>query len=300
MTVIGDFLRVLREEHRLTQEHLAELLAGAVEEFSALNAVTVSRWETGATSPSYKKKRALLTFCMNRGWLEEGPVYAYVRNRFENLCTPLAGIFQHNYQALIANVPRLRVPLEEYELLDLQQRKELFYYEHIVDIEAASNPPGYYMISPDTLRQLCRSPDSFSLLCERRKQHLGHFIMFKLNSDAARRLVHNQLSENRISTDDLCTEDERGSYYIHALYGVNPTIAALLNSRAYLYLYDQKKNIDTIVIFSSRADGRRLARAYGIRTVAWGKNREYDFSWYGMESPVADILFSDTVLKLIF
>lgn len=299
-SIIGRFIRLVRREQGLTQEQLVEQLALSVKELDALNAVTLSRWETGMTSPSFKKKRELLKFCVARGWLLTGPCHDFVRNRFENFCEPLEGIFQHNYETLIANVPKLRISLDEYVLQDLQQRRSTFYYEHIVDIETASNPQGYYTVSPDALQRLCHFSSSYSLLCERKKQHLGHFIMFKLNNDAARHLVHNQLNENHISINDLCARAEKGSYYIHALYGVNPTIAALLNAQAYLYLFDNMDVIDNICIFSSRKDGMRLARAYGIRTVARGKNTEFDFTWYGMQSPVEDILFSDTVLKLIF
>ncbi len=300
MSIIGRFLRLVRHEQGLTQEQFVEKIAFSVKEFEMLNAVTISRWETGTTSPSYNKKRELFKFCIDRGWLEQGPCRDFVRERFENLCDPLADIFKHRYETLIANVPRLRIPLDEYELQDLQQQEEPYCYEHIVDIETASNPDGYYTVTPEALQQLCHHPASFSLFCERKKQHLGHFIMFKLNNDAARRLVHNRLNENHIRETDLCPRSERGSYYIHALYGVNPTIAALLNTRAYLYLFDHLDSINTVSIFSSRKDGMRLARAYGIRTVARGKNTEFDFTWYGMQSPVVDILFSDTVLKLIF
>ncbi len=300
MNSIGKFLRLVRREQGLTQEQLVEQLALSVKELDALNAVTLSRWETGTTSPSFKKKRELLKFCVARRWLSTGPCHDFVRNRFENICEPLEGIFQHNYETLIANVPRLRIPLDEYVLQDLQQKSATFYYEHIVDIETAGNPQGYYTVSPDSLQELCHFPSSYSLLCERKKQHLGHFIMFKFNNDAAQRLVHNQLNENHITEKDLCSRAEKGSYYIHALYGVNPIIAALLNTQAYLYLFDNMDVIDNICIFSSRKDGMRLARAYGIRTVAQGKHRECNFTWYGMESPVEDILFSDTVLKLIF
>jgi transcriptional regulator with XRE-family HTH domain len=300
MSIIGRFLRLLRHEQGLTQEQFVENISFSGKEFEALNAVTVSRWETGTTSPSYKKKRELFKFCINKGWLEEGLCRNFIRERFENLCKPLAGVFRHNYQSLIANVPKLRIPLDEYELQDLQQQNEPFCYEHIVDIETASNPSGYYTISPAALQRICHAPGSFSLLCERKKQHLGHFIMFKLKNERAQQLVHNQLNENLVTVDDLCDTEDFGSYYIHALYGVNPTIAALVNARAYLYLLDHQKNIDNVVIFSSRADGMRLARAYGIKVVAKGQNREYGFTWYGMQSPVEDILFSDTVLKLIF
>ncbi len=300
MTTIGKFLRLVRQEHGFTQEKFAERLALSGKNFEALNAVTLSRWETGTTLPSYKKRRELLKFCVHRGYMEKGPCHDFVRSRFEHLAAPLAGIFQHNYQTLIANVPSLRIPLEEYRLRDLQREQELLRYEHITDVEEASNPPGYYTVPPQGLQKLCRHPASFGLLCERKQQHLGHFVMFKLKSEAARRLVHHRLDENLVSEDDLCSGEERGSYYIHALYGVNPTIAALVNARAYLYLFDNMAAIETISIFSSRADGRRLARAYGIKTVAHGRHKGCGFTWYGMQSPMEDILFSDTVLKLIF
>jgi transcriptional regulator with XRE-family HTH domain len=300
ITVIGEYLRLVRREHGMTQEQFVEQLSVAVKEFQALNTVTLSRWETGSTSPSYKKKRELLKYCSARGWQSDGACRDFVRSRFEQLYKSLSGIFQHNYKSLIANVPELRVPLEEYGLVDLQQASDIDYFEHIVDIETASNPEGYYSVTSERLRRLCHHPASFSILCERKKQHMGHFVMFKLKNENAERLVHRKLDENDVSEDDLCPPDEIGSYYIHALYGINPTLAALVNSRAYIYLFDNKEMIDNICIFSSRPDGMRLARAYGIKTVARGKHREYGFTWYGMQSPVEDILFSDTVLKLIF
>jgi transcriptional regulator with XRE-family HTH domain len=300
MSVFGKLLAVIRKEQGLTQEELVQELAEFSLEFEGLNSVTISRWETGTTSTSFRKKREIFKFFCGQGWLDSGPGRDFVRERFEYLSEPLTRVFKHNYETLIANVPALRIPLEEYRVRDLQQETDLLCYEHIVDVEVASNPPGYYRITPQALQSFCHHPAAFSLICERKEQHLGHFAMFKLNHDAARRLVHNQLGENDIGLENFCAQEDRGSYYIHALYGVNPTIAALVNSQAYLYLFDHIDEIETISIFSSRRDGMRLAQAYGIETVAWGRNHEYGFTWYGMQSPVEDIVFSDTVLKLIF
>lgn len=58
--------------------------------------------------------------------------------------------------------------------------------------------------------------------------------------------------------------------------------------------------IDNMMIFSTRTDGVLLTKDYGIKMLAQGKDEEYGFEWHGMLSPVEDILFSDTVLKLIF
>ncbi|BAF71361.1 hypothetical protein SUN_0401 [Sulfurovum sp. NBC37-1] len=88
--------------------------------------------------------------------------------------------------------------------------------------------------------------------------------------------------------------------YVHALYGRSPKIAAELNVKAYLYLFVHMDTTDNVMIFSSRTDGVLLTKDYGIKVIASGEDEEYGFEWHGMLSPVEDILFSDTVLKLTF
>jgi transcriptional regulator with XRE-family HTH domain len=303
MNVIGKLLCCIRQSQNFTQEELVSDLAASSLIFESLNSVTLSRWETGKTSTSYSKKRELLKIFSRKGWLQKGLCHDFVRNRFENMCQCLTVIFDHNYQSLIANVPTLKIGMDEYDLHNLQKKNinnKLYHFENIIDIEIASNPKEYYSATPESLQSLCSHRNSFSIICERRRQHLGHFLMFKLENDIAQNLIHNKISEFAITTNHLCKNNENGSYYIHALYGVNPTIAALVNSKAYLYMFDNMTSIDNVVILSSRKDGLRLAKAYGIRTVAKGKNKKYNFIWHGMDSPVEDILFSDTVLRLIF
>ena len=303
MSVIGKLLVLIRQEQGLTQEELVIKLAFASSVFNSLNTVTLSRWETGTTSTSYKKKRGLLKIFTANGWLRSGPCHNYVRERFEYLCRPLTAVLEHNYESLVANVPTLKVGLDEYNIHSLQSAKvncKKHHFDNIIDIEDASNPTGYYTVTPESLQKLCSHKSSFAIVCERKTQHLGHFLMFKVKNDVARDLTHNRINEHSITNEHCCGATVKGCYYIHALYGVNPTIAALLNSKAYIYLFDNMSGIDNIVIFSSRKDGLRLAKAYGIKTVAKGRNRKCNFTWHGMESPVEDILFSDTVLRLVF
>ena len=301
--MIGKLLCCIRKSQNFTQEELVSELAASTMLFESLNSVTLSRWETGKTSTSHNKRRELLKFFSKKGWLQKGLCHDFVRSRFENMCQPLTAVFNHNYQSLIANVPTLKIGIDEYDLLNLQVKKEnsrQYHFENIIDIEIASNPNDYYTATPESLQSLCSHDNSFSIICERRRQHLGHFLMFKLEYDIAQELIHNRISEFALTTDHLCGKNKKGSYYVHALYGVNPKIAALINSKAYLYMFDNMASIDNVVIFSSRKDGLRLAKAYGIKTVAKGKNKKCNFTWHGMESSVEDILFSDTVLRSIF
>jgi transcriptional regulator with XRE-family HTH domain len=301
MNNFSDLLRQCRTFHHLTQQELVFQLLEFSTDFEGLNPVTLSRWETGKTTTSLKRKRSLLKFFNARGWFRQGICRQRVRERFDQLYLPLSNALTHHYDSLIGNLPKLKVGIQEYHLDNPALRQEpAAAIEHIIDIEIASNPGDYYTVTEETLTRWCQHPASFCIACERKSQHLGHFIMLKLKNNVAEQLVHNRINEHSITQNDFCRADENGTYYIHALYGINPTIAAIVNVKAYIFMFENIQFIDNIAIFSSRKDGLRLARDYGMQLVDKGKNNEHHFSWHGLLSPVENILFSDTVLRLVF
>jgi len=299
LNILSRLLSEYRKLHKLTQKDLVKELSQFSTEYSALNTVTLSRWETGTTSPSLHKKRTLLNFFASKGSLKSGKCHNAVKERYENLYEPLSEVFIRNYQALIGNFPEQKnVEYILHSLKDSVQNQERFKY--IIDIETASNPEKYYTPTPEILAQWCDHPSSFAITCEQNKQHLGHFIMFKIKNSVAEAIAHHKRSEFSLTEDDFCDVDEKGTCYVHALYGRSPKIAAVVNVEAYLHLFEHMDTIDNMMIFSTRTDGVLLTKDYGIEMLAQGKDEEYGFEWHGMLSPVEDILFSDTVLKLIF
>jgi len=296
---ISQMLYACRKSHRLTQQDLVMELSHFANELKALNTVTLSRWETGTTTPSLNKKKLLLYFLASKGCFNTGECHDITREQYENLLEPLSGVFSRNYQYLIGNLPeRLVNEYTLYNLKEFTQKDE--HIEHIVDIEVATNSTGYYVLTPETLEEWCSHPSSFCVITERKKQHLGHFIMLKIKNHVAEEIAHYRRSEFSLTKEDFCHIDEPGTYYVHALYGRSPKIAALLNVAAYLHLFDHMKTVDNVMIFSTRTDGVLLTQDYGIQEVAHGEDETYEFEWHGMLSPVEDILFSDTIVKLIF
>lgn len=298
MNTISALLSEYRKRQNLTQQGLVDELVRYSDDFKALNTVTLSRWETGVTTPSLKKKKLLLSFITAIRYLEDDTCYDIVKERYENLDEPLSGIFTRNYQYLIGNLPEQKI--EEYTIHSLNNYAYAHeYLEHIIDIETASQAEGYYTVTPEVLEEWCSHPASFSIICERKRQHLGHFIMFKLKNSVARDIAHNRRNKHSLTKDDFCDVHENGTYQVHAMYGRSPKIAAVLNVKAYLHLFEYMERVDNVMIFSTRKDGVLLTKDYGIEMVAKGKDEQYGFNWHGMLSPVEDILFSDTVLKLI-
>jgi len=300
LNIIGELLISYRKLHAITQQSLAEALSHHSNHFKALNSVTLSRWETGVTTPSLAKKKGILGFLSSSGCFRDETCHGKIRKRYETLSEPLSSLFGKRYQYLIGNFPDFDLS-EDFSIHPLNIRDRMDeYIDHLIDIETITNAPGYYAVPHETMKTWCSYPSSLAIVCERKQQYLGHFVMFKIRNSTAEAIAYNRRSEFSISQRDLCPPDDTGSYYIHALYGRSPRIAALLNVQAYLYLLDNLDTIDKILIFSTRKDGVKLTRDYGIRTVAQGKDGHYGFEWHGMLSPVEDILFSHTVLRHAF
>jgi transcriptional regulator with XRE-family HTH domain len=300
LNIIKSLLVQNRKYEKITQKELVEKISNYNHNFKNLNTVTISRWETGVTTPSLLKKKLLMKFFYDSKCLiEDTDCYNIVNNAYKELYKPLSNIFTRNYQYLIGNFPEHK--LGENTIQNLKKfHKKSEHVEHIIDIEIATNSTNYYNITSKVLTKWCTHPSTFCIIAERKKQHLGHFIMFKLKNHVAKEIAQHKRSEFDLKENDFCDIKENGTYYIHALYGRSPKIAAQLNVEAYMYLFKNLKYVDNIMIFSSRGDGVLLTKDYGIKIIDSGKNDIYGFKWYGMLSPVEDILFSDTVVKLIF
>jgi hypothetical protein len=234
-----------------------------------------------------------------QGCFGNGVCHEIAREQYEKLLEPLSTVFSHNYQYLIGNLPeRLGGEYMLYDLKDFTEKEA--HVGHIIDIEVATNATEYYGLTAQRLQEWCEHDSSFCVVSERKKQHLGHFIIVKIKNRVAEEIAHYKRSEFSLRSEDFCRADEHGTFFIHALYGRSPKIAALLNVEAYLHLFDHIDTVDNVMIFSTRTDGVLLTRDYGIKEVAHGVDEEYEFEWHGMLSPAEDILFSDTIIKLIF
>ena len=300
MNIIGKLLVTYRQMYGLTQRDLAEHLSHCCDDFRSVNTVTISRWETGATSPSISKKRALLRFLAERGCLEEGRRCRELFDAaYEKLYDVLGQLFSKRYQYIVGNYPDFgREGYEIRPLADHPDRQR--HLKHLQDIERVTNAPGYYTPTLSILEKWCLHPGSLGIICEREGQNLGHFLMIKVSNRVAEEIAYHRRSEFDITPEELRKPEEKGSFYIHALYGGNPRIAAIVNVEAYFHMLHHYDTIENIVIFSSRRDGAEVTKDYGIRTVARGVDPDFGFTWYGMLSPVGDILFSDNIVRMIF
>ena len=297
--MIGKLIYSYRKEYGITQDALVEVLSSFSPNLKKLNTVTLSRWERGITSPSIAKKRDLLRFIVGSNNVKKSNVYMLIKEQYRLLVDATLSALPGANSLLLGNLPIFDNNENCIHTLNDPDMKNTF-LEHIIDIEQATHPSGYCKLSHDRMGKYLQTSSTFAILCTQNKQYLGHFIMLKIKSETAVAIANNQKSKYDILHEELCSIEEAGSYIIQAVYASNPQYAMLLKTEAYLFLLDNMDTVKDLVIFSTRTDGATMSKNYGIRQVAEGKDEKYGFKWFGMLSPIEDVLFSDTVVKLIF
>ena len=300
MNIIGDLLRRYRKLNTLTQSDIVDELISFSEMFSALNIVTLSRWETETTRPGLKKRQTLLKFLFSRACFKDQACRILIKEQYGHLQKGLEKAFDHQFRHLVGNFPEFDTA--EYTIQPLRDHpKKAYYYEQIIQIDKASKPDdGVYPVTPEMLAQWCGHPGSFAVVCEANGQHAGHYILLKLKSDVAEDIVHHRRPFHSFTVDDLCGPEENGTYLSYTLFTRSAKVAALLNIRHYYHLVEHMSTIDKIAIFSRREDTLLMTKNYGIHLVASGVNEKAGYKWYGLSAPLEDILFSDTVIESIF
>jgi len=300
VSVTGKLIHSYRKDFGLTQDRLVEALSCFSQDLKKINTVTLSRWERGVTSPNIAKKRELLRFIVSSKGVEKTNVYDLIKERYSLLADATLSALPGANHFLVGNSPLVADGSAEcVRSLNDSDMKNIF-IEHIVDIEKATHPSGYCKLSRSRIEKYLETASTFAILCAHNEQYLGHFIMLKIDTEAATAVSHNKKSKYDILPEDLCSMKDVGSYIIQAVYASNPKYAMLMKAEAYLFLLDNVAAVKDLVIFSTRTDGETMSRNYGIGQVAEGRDEQYDFRWFGMRSPVEEILFSDTVIKHIF
>ena len=300
MNIIGELLYAYRKEYGLTQNELVEALSAFSTDLQKLNTVTLSRWETGTTSPGPGKKKALLTFISTCKDLTLSPIlYPMIQERYKKLSDATMSALPGANAFLLGNLPAFD---DTHDCIhDLHDRTwQDAFLGHIIDVEKSAHSPGYCRLSRERMEQYLQKPSTFAIVCARRNQYLGHFVMLKIRPKTAIDIAHGQRSKYDIRPEELCSKEEMGSYLMQAIYASNPKYAMLMRTDAYLFLLDNMRTIKDFLIFSTRTDGETMRKSYGIAQVATGEDEHYGFKWFGLLSPIEDILFSDTVIKLIF
>lgn len=299
MNFFGQLLYTYRSNNNLTQEKVVSDMMHFSDSFSKLNTVTLSRWETGSTSPGIQKKQQVLKYLFSKGFFNDKEVKAMLKERYVHFEENLEKAFCKQYRSMIGNFPEPHQPERAIYHLNNYKYKQK-HLEHIVNIGASMTVEGYYTLSVEQLEEWCGYPSTFAIVSDYHGQHAGHYVIMKIKNDVAEDIAFHRKSPFTLSKDDFCTVEEKGTCFLFTLYARSPKVAALLIVEHYRYFVQNSEFIDKIMIYTTRDDTISATKNYGIKIIQSGKDPEHGVNWVGMLSPLEDILFSSKVVGEIY
>lgn len=294
----SELLQICRQKANLTQKELVEQLSQFSNDFIDLNTVTLSRWERGVASPSFQRKKTLFHYLYQQGFLDDKECMHYFEESFQDLKQPLALQLDHKYDGLIGNLPSFKVSAEKYLCIPMKRYTDEK-LRYTLDIEKANHSRDDYILKHSRLKEWCNFESSFCLGCELDGEHIGHTVMLKVSTETATAVIHHQKSIFSLTKDDLLSSDEKGTYIIHSLYGINAEIMAMLTIRTLLFILENRNKIENIATFITRKDNLKLMHLFGHRVIKKGSDSDGNYIWYTTLTPPEEILFSDMVIKMI-
>lgn len=297
--MIGQWLHRFRTHRKMTQDQLVLALMNFSESFARLNTVTVSRWETGRTTPGVGKKREILRFLMKEGFLDE----PWVREEMERLFRRHRGRILEaagkGFHHIVGNFPELEEGCSEQWELDSTERSDR-HLEQIVEIERAMGERGYSRLELVRLKEWLEASDHLALVCGRKGQHTGHCLIFRLSREAAGEILHNRRSWYDLSAKDFRKRGEPGTMFFAALYARSPQVLARLLERHYRFLLERHYLVDGVVVHTTREDEiLSLTSEYGLEVADSGKLPS-GLPWYGLYATLEDLLFSEEIVRNYF
>jgi len=298
LNIISKLLLTYRDISHLTQKELSAELFFFSDAFEAVNAVTLSRWETGVTVPAKQRKVLLLKFILSKGCAKEEKCLDLFIELYKNIQKPLEDTLSLQLKHMIGNFPESREG--EYTLHQLRDTKDTTnHLDILIQIEKSMSTAGTYKVSESQIDKWCSYLASFACLCEQNGQYAGHHILLKLKTAVADEIIHHKREVTTLDENDFCSQKEKGTYLFFAFYGRSPKVTALLSVEHYLFLLENTPYIDNIAIYSTREDIETLLQGYGVAHVATGKDEKHNVTWHGFSAPVEEVLFSSSVLQAI-
>jgi transcriptional regulator with XRE-family HTH domain len=299
MNIFSELLYTYRDLKKLTQSEFVNELMQFSDIFSKLNTVTLSRWETSTTNPSIEKKQHVLKYMYLNNFLEDETLNALVKERYIYMKDYLEEELTKQYKHIIGNFPEFHHDKElVYKLRDCQNQQN--HLKQVIQIESSMCKNLDYELKEDKLLKWSRYASTFAIISKDDEQHAGHFIALKIKNDVAEDIAFHRKIWFDLQENDFCNANENGTYFLVIFYARSPRIAAIMNVVFYRYLVENSKTVDKVLIYTTREDTILATKNYGIKMVKSGHDSVYGYKWYGMLSPLEDILFSSTVVGAVY
>lgn len=293
----GDYIKICRERFGLTQNALADILFGFHEIFHGLDTVTLSRWERNITSPNILRQRYFIE-AMQQFEPTIFPAFdaidmdAVERSMFQRGIERVIG----KHKPFILDFPSDIIEQEAIAVTDLANLDDPMPTLKITHAFIRKVTDDEAKIPFETFKTWAMHPGSKFLLATYHQQFFGMLFSLRLKPDIFEKMMHFQMLERHITTQDLAQQDEEGCEYPFSLFAYTQQSATILSLRYYRYLITCQAHTACAGTFPKRKEGAKLASTLGL--APFMKHPQDNRSSY--RANMVDVLLNRYILAIIF
>lgn len=295
-----DFLRECRESSSMTQEELVlELYQFDLENFSNLDTTTLSRWERGVTQPNISKQISLVKF-FQALFHTPFPCTPSDENEIEKkICkNRLADLFLKN-KKLVLNFPSSMMTFDNFEIYELREYSDA---ESVIDIHAELDR-GFHnrfeKIGQEKMKRWAMHPSNRFFICLYKGQFFGFLFSLSLKKDIFEKVMHFEMDETEITTQDFVTDNDTASSYVLSFFSMNEKAASALFIRYDAYLLAQQKVLESLGTTVIMDEAKSLVERIEL-DLCCSKEYKEGTVQVSYKKNLFDFVASKSFLKLVF
>ncbi len=256
----NEYLRQCREQNDLTQEQLVhDLYSHDIEQFEALDAGALGKWERNITKPKTSKQVSIIKYFQEKSGVVLPCWDKYSPEEAEGLICK-AGMRNligkskkhiYNYPSEMMSVDDMHVyPLRTFERMD-----------NLIDMHMNLHQSLNHeslQLSKEQFKEWALHPSSLFLACEYKGTFIGLSFTTKVKPEIFDKVLNFEIKKSEVTTDDFASFDEVGSSLMLGFFALNEKAAILLFIRYYAYLIANQKYIADIGAVINSEDAIKL------------------------------------------
>lgn len=265
----GQYIAKKRDEKGWTQSDLVEALSTNDNTFSALNCVSVSRWESGQNEPSDDRKKIIINF-----FNDDVSLYfpflpsANDKLQLKTTCNIIAYVLsdkisERRHNMLIGANP-YPYNYKDCQVLPLSAKINDNYLKMILDFYYATHI-ATTKIGLEQLKNIAKKSIGVNYICEVNKIYFGHFIAILLKNNSFWAIMNGDMNESAIKESDFADNDDKNAtLYIYSFYCGNKTISSVMFLKFYQFIVARKATIKYIGSSLVSKEGVNLMERIGL------------------------------------
>ena len=234
----NEYLKLCREKYKLTQEDLvSDLYTHDIDNFSALDNTTLSKWERNMVKPRVSKQVSIIKYFQTHA---DTALPCWESYSVEETEAHICKVATHNLigdsKQYVYNFPSGFIKMDDLSIEPLRNSTQIDTILEInMDIYKNLNHNAT-RVTIEQFREWSLHPYNAFYTCSYKDTYLGHFFSIRLKPEVFEKVLDFKMRKDEITVEDLASFDTPGCELILSFFAANEKSATALFIRYYAHL----------------------------------------------------------------